>query len=309
MKAKKILTGFTVLVMSALVLAACSPDQKPADSKESTTEQTEESSATSTEEEAAAPTKVAGGDLKDGEYTLEEKNYSNDYRVVFSIVVKDGEITESKYDNINKDGESKVDDEEYNKMMTEKAGIGPDEFIPALNEALVAAQNADGVEVVTGATHSTDTFKNYAQQLIQAAQAGNTDTITIENDADLKDGEYTLEEKNYSNDYRVAFTIVVKDGKVTESKYDNINEAGESKTENADYNKMMKEQAGVGPDEFIPALNKALVEAEGQAAEVEVVTGATHSTDTFKMYAEQLINAAQKGDTAKIEVDNIVMGQ
>ena len=51
------------------------------------------------------------------------------------------------------------------------------------------------IEVVSGATHSFDSFQNYAQQLIQAAQAGNTDTIEIDNGADLKDGTYSLEEK------------------------------------------------------------------------------------------------------------------
>ena len=55
---------------------------------------------------------------------------------------------------------------------------------------------------------------NYAQQLIQAAQAGKTDTIEIDNGAPLKDGTYTLEEKNYSHNYRVVFSITVKDGKL-----------------------------------------------------------------------------------------------
>lgn len=306
MKSQKFLTGFAVLALSTLVLAACAPDKKAEDTpKESSTEQTTEKSS-ATEEEAPAE-KIAGADLQDGTYELEEKNENNDYRAVFSITVKDGKIAESKYDNINKDGKSKADDKEYQEMMKEKAGVGPADFIPALNEALVAAQTADGVEVVTGATHSTDSFKNYAQQLIQAAQAGKTDKIEIDNGAELKDGEYTLEEKNYSNGYRTTFTIVVKDKKVTESKYDNVNEDGKSKTEDKEYDDMMKDKSGTGPSEFIPALNKALVAAEGQPAEVEVVTGATHSTHAFQMYAEQLINAAEKGDTAKIEVDNIVM--
>lgn len=306
MKSQKFLTGFAVLALSTLVLAACAPDKKAEDTpKESSTEQTTEKSS-ATEEEAPAE-KVAGADLQDGTYELEEKNENNDYRAVFSITVKDGKIAESKYDNINKDGKSKADDKEYQEMMKEKAGVGPADFIPALNEALVAAQTADGVEVVTGATHSTDSFKNYAQQLIQAAQAGKTDKIEIDNGAELKDGEYTLEEKNYSNGYRTTFTIVVKDKKVTESKYDNVNEDGKSKTEDKEYDDMMKDKSGTGPSEFIPALNDALVAAEGKPAEVEVVTGATHSTHSFQMYAEQLINAAEKGDTAKIEVDNIVM--
>ena len=307
MKMKKLITGTTVLVMSTLLLAACGGN-KEKDTKDSAAS-TEQVASSEESKEAEAPAeKVAGGDLKDGEYTLEEKNENNGYRAVFTMVVKDGKITESKYDNINKDGKSKTEDAEYNKMMEEKAGNSPEKFIPELNEAFLAAQSADGVDVVTGATHSTESFKNYAQQLIQAAQAGKTDKIEIDNGADLKDGEYTLEEKNESNGYRTMFTLVVKDGKIAESKYDNINAEGKSKTEDAEYNKMMEEKAGNSPEKFIPELNKGLVEKQ-KPSEMDVVTGATHSTHSFQMYAEQLINAAEKGDTAKIEVDNIVMGK
>lgn len=304
MKKKKLISGLAILAMSSLLLVACkSDDQKEAEKTDATQE-----TVAKDKEESKEMTQVAGGELKDGTYTLEEKNYSNDYRTVFSIVVKDGKITESNYDNVNEAGESKVENKEYDDMMKDKSGTGPSEFIPALNEALVDKQNAGDVEVVTGATHSTDSFKNYAQQLIQAAQAGNTDKIEIDNGADLKDGTYTLEEKNYSNDYRVVFSIVVKDGKIAESNYDNVNEAGESKADNKEYDDMMKDKAGTGPSEFIPAFNKGLVD-KGAPAEMDAVTGATHSFHTFQMYAEQLINAAEKGNTDKIEVDNIVMAE
>lgn len=310
MKSTKFVTGFAVLALSTLALAACSPDNKADDTKASSSKTEETSKSSEKTEESTEATKVAGGDLQDGTFTLEEKNENNGYKATFSIVVKDGKIVESKYDNVNAEGKSKVDDEEYQKMMKDKAGVGPVEFIPELNKSLVSAQSADGVEVVTGATHSTASFKNYAQQLIQASQAGKTDKIEIDNGADLKDGEYTLEEKNDSNGYHTVFTIVVKDKKITESKYDNVNAEGKSKVDDKDYNEMMKEKAGVGPAEFIPALNKALIDAEDQSpANIDVVTGATHSTHAFQMYAEQLVNAAEKGDTTKIEVDNIVMGK
>lgn len=310
MKSTKFVTGVAVLALSTLALAACSPDNKADDTKASSSKTEETSKSSEKTEESTEATKVAGGDLQDGTFTLEEKNENNGYKATFSIVVKDGKIVESKYDNVNAEGKSKVDDEEYQKMMKDKAGVGPVEFIPELNKSLVSAQSADGVEVVTGATHSTASFKNYAQQLIQASQAGKTDKIEIDNGADLKDGEYTLEEKNDSNGYHTVFTIVVKDKKITESKYDNVNAEGKSKVDDKDYNEMMKEKAGVGPAEFIPALNKALIDAEDQSpANIDVVTGATHSTHTFQMYAEQLVNAAEKGDTTKIEVDNIVMGK
>ena len=85
-----------------------------------------------------------------------------------------------------------------------------------------------------------------------------------------------------------------------------MNADGKSKKDDEDYNKMMKDKSGVDPATFIPELNAALVKADS-VGDVEVVTGATHSSRNFQMYAEQLVNAAEKGDTKTITVDNIVM--
>ena len=304
MKAKKFLVGFAALTFTALVLGACSPDSKTEGSSSSAP------AASSSEVVASSTEATPSVALQDGTYTLEETDYSNDYRVVFSIVVKDGKIAESKYDNLNEAGESKVENADYNKMMVEKAGIGPEEFIPAFNEALIAAQNPVNIEVISGATHSFRAFQNYAQQLIRAAQAGNTEVIKINNGGELQDGTYTLEEKNYSNDYRVVFSIVVKDGQVVESNYDNVNEAGESKVDNAEYNEMMKEKVGIAPETFIPEFNKIFVEEmkaeDGAPTNLDVVSGATHSFDAFVIYAQQLLNAAQNGNTETITIDNPV---
>ncbi|MBL1228626.1 FMN-binding protein [Enterococcus sp. BWB1-3] len=309
MRTAKFVKGFTAIALSTLVLAACGSDNKDTGASSSSTATSETSAAT--EESSTEAVKEAGADLQDGTYKLEEKNYSNGYRVSFEITVKDGKITESNYDNVNEDGKSKVDDADYNKNMKDKAGTNPEEFIPKFNEELVAKQSPSSIDVVSGATHSFDSFQNYAQQLIQAAQAGNTDTIEIDNGADLKDGTYTLKEKNNSNGYHTEFSMVVKDGKITESNYDNVNDDGESKKDNADYNESMKEKAGTNPEAFIPAFNEAFVKAmgeeDGTPADMDVVSGATHSYHSFVIYAEQLINAAEKGDTAEIIVDNIVM--
>lgn len=310
MKANKFVKGFTVLALSTLVLAACGSDNKDTATSSSASSETAASSA-ETETSSTESVKEAGADLQDGTYKLEEKNYSNDYRVTFEITVKDGKITESNYDNVNEAGESKVENADYNKNMKDKSGTNPEEFIPAFNEELVAKQSPSAIDVVSGATHSFDSFQNYAQQLIQAAQAGNTETIEIDNGAELKDGSYTLKEKNNSNGYHTEFTIVVADGKITESNYDNVNDEGKSKQEDADYNKNMKDKSGTNPEEFIPVFNEAFVKAmgeeDGTPAEMDVVTGATHSFHSFVIYAEQLINAAEKGDTTEIVVDNIVM--
>ncbi|HAZ7958339.1 TPA: FMN-binding protein [Enterococcus faecalis] len=307
MKVNKFVKGFAAIALFSLVLAGCGADKKD----NTTNSSSAASSETKKSTESSAPAKkVAGGDLKDGTYKLEEKNEKNGYRAVFEMTVKDGKITESKYDNINADGKSKTEDTKYEESMKAKSGVGPKEYIKQLNDSFVKAQSASGVEVVTGATHSSESFQNYAQQLIQAAQAGNTDTIEIDNGATLKDGTYSLKEKNDSNGYHTTFSMTVKDGKVTESNYDNVNADGKSKKDDTEYESKMKDVAGVGPKEYIETLNKEFVKAmgeeDGSPASVEVVTGATHSTHSFINYAQQLVNAAEKGDTTEIVVDNIV---
>ncbi|HBI1657399.1 TPA: FMN-binding protein [Enterococcus faecalis] len=307
MKVNKFVKGFAAIALFSLVLAGCGADKKD----NTTNSSSAASSETKKSTESSAPAKkVAGGDLKDGTYKLEEKNEKNGYRAVFEMTVKDGKITESKYDNINADGKSKTEDTKYEESMKAKSGVGPKEYIKQLNDSFVKAQSASGVEVVTGATHSSESFQNYAQQLIQSAQAGNTDTIEIDNGATLKDGTYSLKEKNDSNGYHTTFSMTVKDGKVTESNYDNVNADGKSKKDDTEYESKMKDVAGVGPKEYIETLNKEFVKAmgeeDGSPAGVEVVTGATHSTHSFINYAQQLVNAAEKGDTTEIVVDNIV---
>ena len=307
MKVNKFVKGFAAIALFSLVLAGCGADKKD----NTTNSSSAASSETKKSTESSAPAKkVAGGDLKDGTYKLEEKNEKNGYRAVFEMTVKDGKITESKYDNINADGKSKTEDTKYEESMKAKSGVGPKEYIKQLNDSFVKAQSASGVEVVTGATHSSESFQNYAQQLIQAAQAGNTDTIEIDNGATLKDGTYSLKEKNDSNGYHTTFSMTVKDGKVTESNYDNVNADGKSKKDDTEYESKMKDVAGVGPKEYIETLNKEFVKAmgeeDGSPAGVEVVTGAPHSTHSFINYAQQLVNAAEKGDTTEIVVDNIV---
>ncbi|EKZ0130737.1 TPA: FMN-binding protein [Enterococcus faecalis] len=307
MKVNKFVKGFAAIALFSLVLAGCGADKKD----NTTNSSSAASSETKKSTESSAPAKkVAGGDLKDGTYKLEEKNEKNGYRAVFEMTVKDGKITESKYDNINADGKSKTEDTKYEENMKAKSGVGPKEYIKQLNDSFVKAQSASGVEVVTGATHSSESFQNYAQQLIQAAQAGNTDTIEIDNGATLKDGTYSLKEKNDSNGYHTTFSMTVKDGKVTESNYDNVNADGKSKKDDTEYESKMKDVTGVGPKEYIETLNKEFVKAmgeeDGSPAGVEVVTGATHSTHSFINYAQQLVNAAEKGDTTEIVVDNIV---
>lgn len=308
MKKGKFMTGVAALAFSTIVLGACSPDDA---GEESGGNDSQSSAAQEETMESSENTEVvSGASLQDGTYSLQELNDQNGYHVEFSITTEDGEITESNYDDVNADGESKQEDTEYNEQMEEDSGVAPEDFIPQLNEELENEQNPESVEVVSGATHSSHSFQNYAQQLVQAAQEGNTEEIEIDNGAELQDGTYTLEEQNYSNGYRTVFSIVVEDGQITESNYDNVDEDGNSKQDDEEYNEAMEEDSGVSAEEYIDTLNEELVDTmddeEATPGDVEVVSGATHSSESFVLYAEQLVNAAEKGETETIEVDNFV---
>lgn len=120
----------------------------------------------------------------------------------------------------------------------------------------------------------------------------------------LQDGSYLLEEKNLDdNGWSVVFGMTVEGNQITESSYDYVNDAGELKTEDAEYQKAMEEKVGTGPAEYIPAYNQALVDAQDPSS-VEVISGATHSHELFVEYAQQLVDAAAEGNTEKIEIDN-----
>ncbi|WP_062353681.1 extracellular electron transfer flavoprotein PplA [Bacillus kwashiorkori] len=305
MKLRKISAIAALTLSAGLFLGACGSDDSASGDKVKKDEAKVEN--TTTNKEETTKKLLAGAPLQDGTYTLSEKELDkNGWKVNFSITVKDGKITESNYDYVNADGAKKSEDENYQKMMSDKTGVGPKEFVPALNNALIEKQDASQVEVVTGATHSAESFINYAQQLIQAAQKGDTTPIEIDAQAALKDGEYKLAEKNIgSTGWKTYINMTVKDGKISEVDYNYVNAEGQLKTDDEDYQKTMTEKSGVGPQDFVPALSNDLVEKQS-AGDVAVVTGATHSSHSFKMYAAQLINAAQKGNTTPIEVDNFV---
>lgn len=160
---KKLVLG--VVLLSGILLSGCSGD-------------------TGTKDISKDTTSDVATELKDGKYKLEEKNYSNNYRYVLELEVKNGEISDVEFDSIDKDGNSKREDAEYIEIMKDKSGTSPDIFLDELEDSLEESKDPDKVDTVTGATHTTDSFKEYAKQLINNAKKGNSETIIIDNKVD-----------------------------------------------------------------------------------------------------------------------------
>lgn len=107
-----------------------------------------------------------GGDQKTGKYDLEDGTYSartepdeHDWYAVNEITIKDGKITEVKYDEINAKTE-KVKGKDYSYP---KAVEAQDTY----EEQLVKTQDPDKVEVVSGATSTWERFKQTAKEALR----------------------------------------------------------------------------------------------------------------------------------------------
>ena len=107
--------------------------------------------------------------LKNGTYKAESEKDERGYVASIEIEVKDGKIATVKYDEVGEKG-SKLADADYNANMKAKSGTNPEEAFPALEKALVEKQDVAGVDVITGATHTTENFKTLAEKALSDAK-------------------------------------------------------------------------------------------------------------------------------------------
>lgn len=99
--------------------------------------------------------------------TVESDFDERGWKQVLEVTFDGDKIVDAKFDYINKDGQLKSEDEEYNKNMKEKSGVSAAEAVVQLAEDLVAKQDPDAVDVVTGATGTSEGFKELAKQAVE----------------------------------------------------------------------------------------------------------------------------------------------
>lgn len=103
---------------------------------------------------------------EDGNFTAETQPDERGWKSVIDITVKDGKITEVDYDEFNEDGERKSEDEEYAQSMEGASGVAPADAYEQLEDALVNTQSPDQIDAVSGATGSSEAFKELAKEAL-----------------------------------------------------------------------------------------------------------------------------------------------
>lgn len=115
-----------------------------------------------------------------------------------------------------------------------------------------------------------------------------------------KDGTYKATFDDFDeHDWKAFVEIVVSDGEITDVDFDYVNAEGDLKSEDEEYNEIMKEKSGTSPEEFSPALEKDLIEKQN-VKDVDDITGATTSVKNFKKLAEAALKNAKAGNTEEV---------
>lgn len=104
--------------------------------------------------------------LTDGTFNAEGEPDERGWKGTIEITVEGGKITTVNYDEVNDKGAKKSEDTEYAKSMKDASGVTPAEAFQQLETSLTETQDVDAVEAVTGATDSSNRFKNLAKEAL-----------------------------------------------------------------------------------------------------------------------------------------------
>ena len=83
-----------------------------------------------------------------------------------ALTFEDGKIKSVVFDEFDKGGRAKTRDAAYARQMEPASGTTPARVAAELQQRLVAAQDPQQVQAVTGATTTSDRFKKLAREAV-----------------------------------------------------------------------------------------------------------------------------------------------
>lgn len=237
--------------------------------------------ATKTETPAPAPAPNSEAAYKDGTYTVKGDTDERGWTPEVTVVVKNGKVSEVKYDEVR--GMYKSEDTEYHKNFKDAKNVDLLETYKKFGENLVAAQSADKVDTVTGATGSFTNFKALAAEAMEKAKDGDK----------LKDGDFKAIGKEDERGWTPFVTITVKEGKIDSASYDEVSSnAFVYKTEDEGYKANFMNIKKVDLVAAYGKFGTELIEKQ-DPAQVDATGGATHSGETFIELAKKALEQAK----------------
>ena len=119
--------------------------------------------------------------MKDGTYKAEFSTAdSHGWTDYVEITVSGEKITKVDYDSLNAEGKRKSEDTNYNQMMKDAgSSTWPSVFYPKLEDNLIKAQKPSDIDIVAGATDSSNALKKLVEELEKNMSKGETKTLKV----------------------------------------------------------------------------------------------------------------------------------
>jgi len=115
----------------------------------------------------------ASGKMKDGYYSAEPVDFDDHgWKEFLTIYVKNNTIVTVEYNAKNPSGFIKSWDMDYMRTMNRTDNTYPNEYTRKYAAMLLDSQGIEGLDAITGATHSYDTFLMLAEAVINQAKLG-----------------------------------------------------------------------------------------------------------------------------------------
>jgi len=119
--------------------------------------------------------------VDDGVYRAEFEDYDEyGYKDYLEVTFRNGEIVKVVADAISYDGTLKTQSQELkDKMLSAGSVTYPEKYYQDLVNLYMADPDPDEIDVIAGATKSSDNFKILARELEKSIRAGYTETVIV----------------------------------------------------------------------------------------------------------------------------------
>ncbi|AEH40125.1 lipoprotein, 15 kDa (tpp15) [Treponema paraluiscuniculi Cuniculi A] len=116
--------------------------------------------------------------IPNGTYRATYQDFDeNGWKDFLEVTFDGGKMVQVVYDYQHKEGRFKSQDADYHRVMYASSGIGPEKAFRELADALLEKGNPEMVDVVTGATVSSQSFRRLGAALLQSARRGEKEAI------------------------------------------------------------------------------------------------------------------------------------
>ena len=131
---------------------------------------------------AAGLLTACGGEpgLQDGYYTAQAAEFSHGWKEYITILVKGGDIISVEYNAENASGFIKSWDNAYMQNMLHVTSTYPNQYTRYYAAQLLENQGEGGIDALTGATSSYNSFQVLAQAVLDQARRGDSGIAVVD---------------------------------------------------------------------------------------------------------------------------------